>query len=103
MIKIDHGVVKLQNGNYRYDYWTVAGLDPLDSTINRSNFVQVEFSAAVGEVPEIGDFIDGGALVKREGIQVTAGRMRWPTDYGGYTTDWSSEHEPSTGWDKSNR
>ena len=103
MIKIENGVKKLQNGSYQYDYWAVIGPDDRDETITRSEFKSVVFTAQPEEVPEIGDFINGTTLVKRDDIQVTEGRMRWPTDYGGYTTDWSSDHEPSTGWDKSNR
>lgn len=103
MIKIESGVRKLQNGKYRYDYWAVDGPDEVDKTIVRSTFHSVEFTAQPEETPEIGDFIDGSQLVKREGYQSTPGRMKWPNDTGHYSTGWSSEHEPSTGWDKSNR
>lgn len=100
MIKIENGVKLLQNGNYKYDYWTVAGLDDVDQTINRSVFHSIEFAVQPGEVPEIGDFINGTTLVKRDGYQVTEGRMRWPVDYGQYEHGWNSTHAPDTGWQK---
>lgn len=99
-IKIENGVKLLQNGKYKYDYWTAAGLDEVDDTINRSIFHSIEFTVQPGQVPEIGDFIEGNALVKRVGYQVTEGKMRWPTDYGQHETGWNSTHEPDTGWQK---
>lgn len=102
MIKIEHGVKKLPNNNYtyQYDYWTAAGLDELDDTINRYIFHSIVFTVQPGEVPEIGDFIDANVLVKRVGYQVTEGKMRWPVDYGQYEHGWNSTHEPDTDWQK---
>lgn len=102
MIKIEHGVKKLPNDNYtyQYDYWTVVGLDELDETINRSVLHTVVFTIQPGQVPEIGDFIEGNTLVKRVGYQVTEGRMKWPVDQGFHENGWDADHEPDGGWDK---
>lgn len=35
------------------------------------------FTAQPGEVPEIGDFIDGGVLKKREGYQIDQDHSKW--------------------------
>lgn len=97
MIKIENGVVKLYDGSYRYDYWEVIGPDPLDETINRSEFKTIVFTADNGEIPEIGDFIEGTKLVKRTVIQVTEGRMRWPAEYKP-DNGWWSEHTADEDW-----
>lgn len=88
MIKILHGVKKIGDNIYQYDYWEVLGLDPLDSTINRSKFIQEVFTALPTETPEIGDFIAAGRLVKREGYQITEGKMKWPSDNSYIANGW---------------
>lgn len=100
MIKIENGAKKLPNGNYQYDYWTAIGLDEVDDTINRSIFHSVEFTVQPGQTPEIGDFIEGNALVKRVGIQVTEGKMRWPVEYNPDGNGWGSNHTVDKGWQK---
>ena len=100
-IKIENGVMPGDVPNqYRYDYWTAQGLDELDQTINRSVFHSIMFTAEPGEVPEIGDFIDNGKLVKRDGIQVTEGIMRWPSDTSISQNGWWMGDSLDTDWRK---
>ena len=99
MIKIESGVIQLADGSYRYIYWEAAGLDD-DGVTNMSRFHNISFTANPGEVPEIGDFIDNGKLVKREGIQVTEGIMRWPSDTSIPQNGWWMEDSPDTDWRK---
>lgn len=102
MIKIESGVIQLPDGSYRYIYWEAAGLDD-DGMTNMSRFHNISFTVEPGEVPEIGDFISNNKLVKRDGYQVTEGKMRWPTEYSDNTIGWTYDDEPPNGWDKTNR
>ena len=70
MIKIENGTMKQPNGSYRYEY-----------TTEKDGHQVVFFTAAPGEIPEIGDFIDNNKLIKRVGYQINNdGRMKWPSD-----------------------
>lgn len=67
MIKIENGCYKNLNGMWTYPHTDVSGPRLLT------------FTAAEGEVPEIGDFITEGRLKKREGYQIeNEGKMKWP-------------------------
>ena len=69
MIKIENGVMLQQDGTYKYSTTSVEGQQT------------VFFKATKGDVPEIGDFIVGGLLKKREGYQINNdGKLRWPSD-----------------------
>ena len=71
MIKMENGAYKDSLGNWEYRYTTKEGP------------VTLPFTVVEGEVPEIGDFLSGGRLVKRKGYQVSAeGKLKWPSDKG---------------------
>lgn len=66
MLKIESGCSKDYRGLWRYDYTTNAG-----------HYI-VYFSAAEGEKPEIGDFINSAnQLVKRVGYQINNDHRKW--------------------------
>lgn len=89
MIKIESGVRKLNDGTYVYAYW------------KDEEYYVVTFVVPEGLSPEIGDFVEGGVLIKREGIQVTNdGDRRWPgTEY--VPNDWEEPSYAHDGWFKS--
>lgn len=87
MIKIENGVVQTRDG-WLYAYDTVEGRKT------------ILFTAGEGLVPEIGDFISGGALVKRTGYQVSNdGERKWPADPY-QDPSWTDPDYASVGWDK---
>lgn len=88
MIKIESGLRKLNNGSYIYSYW------------KDGEYYVVAFTANDNETPEIGDFIDGGVLLKREGIQVTNdGTKKWPgTEHS--DNGWEDPDYAHDGWDR---
>lgn len=68
-IKIENGCFRNLNGMWSYPHASVNG------------FVTTAFTVADGVVPEIGDFITDGRLVKREVPQINNdGRLKWPSD-----------------------
>ncbi len=81
MIKIEHGVYTHPTIPNRYIYASVqvqAYLKDYQSLLEVKDETEaIEFTANPGEKPEIGDFISGGRLVKREGYQVNGDWSRW--------------------------
>lgn len=67
-------MIKIQAGCRRHAYipnqWIYAWQD-------KEGYHTVFFSAAPDERPEIGDFIDGDRLVKREGYQIDQDHSKW--------------------------
>ena len=71
-IEIENGCFLQNDGSWQYTYTTVG-----EDTINQVVFKSVTFQSAPGEVPVIGDFIEGGMLVKRTEPKVNADWSRW--------------------------
>lgn len=72
MIKIESGVEQMHPmmpvegyDTYLYRYW--------QGTVE----IKVLFMTVPGEVPEIGDFIEGGLLIKRDGWQINDDTSKW--------------------------
>lgn len=74
MIEIQNGCVRIRNteNGWMYQFMQV-GEDRRDQV----EFVQITFVAAEGEKPEIGDFIEGGKLVKRTEPKVNPDWRKW--------------------------
>lgn len=69
LVKIENGCFRNHDQSWTYPHTTVEG------------FSQTVFTSVAGQVPEIGDFIDKGKLIKREGYQINNdGKMKWPSD-----------------------
>lgn len=88
MLKIESGTRLLNDGSYVYSYW------------KDGEYYVVTFTAAPNDIPEIGDFIEGGVLIKRDGIQVSNdGERKWPGSV--YEPNgWQEQSYAHNGWKK---
>ena len=72
MIEIENGCFKRPGGYWEYCYTTVG-----QDTLHEVKFHAVMFQTDEGEVPEIGDFIEGGILIKRTKPKVNPDWRKW--------------------------
>ena len=88
MLKIESGALLLKVVTYVYSYW------------KDGDYFIITFIAPEGEKPEIGDFIEGGVLVKRDGYQVSNdGERKWPGSV--YESNgWQEQSYAHNGWKK---
>lgn len=88
MLKIESGARLLNDGTYVYSYW------------KDGDYFIITFIAPEGEKPEIGDFIDGGVLVKRDGYQVSNdSNKKWPGSFH-EQNGWEEADYAHDGWKK---
>lgn len=81
MIKIEHGWTRVPGKENTFHYTTShtdALLQDYQSIIKiEFDVTTLEFTVPEGEQPEIGDFINNGVLVKRQGNQVNPDWRMW--------------------------
>lgn len=77
MIKIEGGCYQLKGepNSWVYAYTTTEGLH------------KIIFLVPEDQKPEIGDFIDNGILIKRQGLQINPDTSRWRKKWRKFWSD----------------